>query len=54
MEFVIGLLIFGVVVMIALYIGQLVISLFFGLVVLIFVAIGGAFKAIINLFKGDN
>lgn len=53
MEAIIGLAIFGVIIMIALFLGQMLLYAFFAIIALVFTAIVGAFKAVINLFKGE-
>jgi len=53
METIIGLAIFGIVIMLALFLGQMLISLFFGLIMLIGTTIYGAVTGIIKVFKGE-
>lgn len=53
MNTIIGLAVFGVVIMVALFFGQILLYMIFGVVMLVFTAIAGAFMGIVRLFKGE-
>lgn len=54
MNTILGLAMFGIIIMIALFLGQILISIIFGLLMVVGTAIVGAVTGIVNLFKGRN
>ncbi len=53
MNTIIGLAVFGIIIMVALFLGQMLIYILFAIFGLILTAIVGAVNAIVNLFKGE-
>jgi len=53
MSVILGLALFGLMIMTALFLGQMLIYILFAIIALVGTAIVGAVRAVTNLFKGE-